>query len=148
MGSLAQVPQGLAAGALPVFLICYAIPGILWGRVRPAWARGLDAARREREIARLRRNPLLVREFLRARPVVAPPLPVATVHMGPQSAPFTLTIVANPFCRPCAEVHAQAEQLVQRSNGLVRCATVLVAEGPGRPISERALELTLAGRET
>lgn len=46
MGSLAQVPQGLAAGALPVFLICYAIPGILWGRVRPAWARGLDATRR------------------------------------------------------------------------------------------------------
>lgn len=51
--------------------------------------------------------------------------------MGNSDARHCLTLVTNPFCKPCAKVHDQLNELIQEMSGQIRVNVVMIIHGLG-----------------
>ena len=147
-GSHSLPIDGLPRVDLALLVVSFALPALGWGALRPRWAQGCQADARAEENARLRSHPALFQQALqRSTPIPTDPIP-HELAMGPDAAPFCLTVLVHPACDHCAEVFSELQPLLALSKGLLRCVVRLcfVPGGRTEAIARRIAELTVAGK--
>lgn len=64
------------------------------------------------ELNRMKANDMIFKSLLDNQPNVEFPEDVNTIVFGNTEASFTITLVTNPLCGPCGEMHRQIKQLL------------------------------------
>ena len=105
-------------------LIAFLMPTLAWAFVKPLLTNLLKSRREHDELMRLKRDPDLFRALLMQQPQMTPiPADLHPIMLGNPDAEHTITLVTNPYCGPCAKMHKELEQLLER-NSTVRAAII------------------------
>jgi protein-disulfide isomerase/uncharacterized membrane protein len=85
----------------------------LWLIIKPFLQKSKHAESLERELKKFRNNPVLF-EALLSQQKQMPPIPadLQLIILGNPTAEHTITMVTNPYCSPCADAHAQLEEVL------------------------------------
>lgn len=132
-------PYTLASpgGSLPVVmgaLAAFLVPAVFWMIAGPALREALQAGNYRRTADRLRYDPVVFRALLHRQKKVDIPEDLG-ITTGNSAARHTLVKVCNPYCGPCARVHAEVEALL-RHHPELRIQIIFTATN--EPDDERA----------
>ncbi|MEM7310601.1 MAG: vitamin K epoxide reductase family protein [Planctomycetota bacterium] len=143
---------GLAAvdgAALWLLGLAHAAPAFLWIAVRPRLRSSTETDGLRFELLRLRRHPRVLAALLADQPVSALESLPGDLREGAADAPTEITIVTNPDCRHCAEVHRDAAELLDRFPDRLAVVYRFLCpqpEGLGHRVAARVVDLELARR--
>ena len=103
----------LAEGA--GLILAFLLPITGWVLAKPLLERASQQPALQNELTRLRANTLVFSALLSTQKPV-PPLPheLQPICMGNPEATYSLTLVVNPYCGPCADTFADMEHLLDR----------------------------------
>jgi uncharacterized membrane protein len=89
------------------------LPSLTWILVKPIWIIASKWKETSQNLHRFQSNEVLFAELLNQQ-TEKPPLPIdmPVFRYGDPSAPHVLTIISNPFCKPCALAHRKIEHLL------------------------------------
>lgn len=122
---------------LSVFLL----PMLIWILVRPLLIYRIKNRLDHEELMRLRRDPDLFRALLMQQPQ----MPVISTDMCPimvgnPEAEHTVTMVTNPYCRPCARTHNELERLIEQNHNL-NASIIFVCDGTNGAATQVAVHM-------
>ncbi len=106
-----RVPELLPESIL-FGLGCLLLPMLAWFALRPAFSRAIEARHYKPAYYRIKNNP----DYFSVRMQKQPPIPQGSEALGfvygNAEGNTTLTFVSNPYCKHCAEAHAELETLM------------------------------------
>lgn len=76
--------------------------------------------------------------LLKQQPYIPTPMDVSSICFGNREARNRITILTNPHCNPCAKLHKEVDQLLEKSGGEI-CVQYLFASFQGLEDSARFL---------
>jgi protein-disulfide isomerase/uncharacterized membrane protein len=110
-----------------VLLVSFLLPVVIWVFMKPFVVRAQQFKPLQIDYNRLKRNPDIFNSFLSTQPAVTIPPGVSNVVMGNPEADYTITMVTNPYCGPCADAHRKLEELLQSYGEHFRLVTIFTA---------------------
>jgi uncharacterized membrane protein len=86
--------------------------------------KSLKAERLEKELNKLKTNPKIFESLLKGQKEM-PRIPedMLLVSLGTKRAQHTLTMVSNPLCSPCSEMHSKIENLLEKDDN-IKCEVI------------------------
>ena len=138
-----QLTDGWAVALIPVG-ICLLIPVILWLLVKPLFLRLQQLGPLKNQLRKFKYNAELFNNVLVAQPKYATPDDDWSIVLGDVEAGNIITMVSNPYCPPCAKMHATLDELLN-NNGNVQARIVFTAsntpEDIKTPVSRHLMAL-------
>jgi len=96
-------------------LIClYALPIFTLTLLLPRLSEGNQVAQLRQEINSIKANEKVFETLLSQQPFYEASKSDSQILFGNPDAQLTLTILTNPFCNPCAKMHARIDKLIGR----------------------------------
>lgn len=102
----------ISVAGVVTLVLSFGVVTILWLNIRPLLVDSLKVPLLEKALINFKRNPKIFNAILASEPVVVPPL-IAS-HSEHSSPTFSLIVVSNPECIPCARAHFQLEEYLNR----------------------------------
>lgn len=129
------------------FLWGIAIPVMLWLVVKPYWVNSIGGKEAIQSLRRFQSNEKLFAGMLASQETM-PPIPenIATFRYGNPEAANTLTVVTNPFCGPCAQMHERIDKLLAM-NPFIKIETIVLTSDDPNEKHARLTALWLALQE-
>ncbi len=125
-----------------LILSTFLLPTLVWAFVKPLLTAMPKSRREHDELMRLKRDPDLFRAMLMQQPKMPPiPTDLHPVVLGNPEAEHTITMVTNPYCKPCAELHKQLEQLLHQNQNINAQIIFLACDGKIGNVHEVARHL-------
>ena len=116
--------QGEDVSTLIVQLITvgclYVIPVFTLNLLLPKLSEGNQVSQLRQEINSLKSNDELFKTLLTQQPYYDVSKSDSQILFGNPDAQLVITIFTNPFCNPCAKMHARVESLLKETKGNIR----------------------------
>jgi uncharacterized membrane protein len=115
----------------PQILLQFSLAFLLafgWLLIKPLIKIKLDDKESAIKLLKWKRNPDIFQALLQQQPYVDTFVSRNPVQFGKVDSPLQLTIVSNPFCRPCAIAHKELEELYKRFSGLVSLNVIFLVK--------------------
>jgi uncharacterized membrane protein len=124
-----------------------ALPVLIWLIVKPLWIESIKGKEVSRNLRRFQSNEKLFADMLASQEAV-PPIPrdMPVLRYGNPEAANTLTVVTNPFCGPCAQMHERIDKLLA-ANPFVKIETIVLTGDDPNEKRARLAALWLALQE-
>ena len=108
------------------FLWGLAIPMIVWLVVKPSWVDSVKGKEASQNLRRFQSNEKLFTE-MHASQVAMPPIPenMPVFRYGNPDATNTLTVITNPFCGPCSQMHERIDEILA-ANPFLRVENIVL----------------------
>lgn len=129
------------------FLWGVALPVLIWLIVKPLWIESIKGKEAIQNLRRFQSNEKLFTEML-ASQATMPPIPrdMPVLRYGNPEAANTLTVVTNPFCGPCAQMHERIDKLLA-ANPFIKIETIVLTGDDPNEKRARLAALWLALQE-
>ena len=102
-----------------IFLISLAIPVVIWSFLKPLLQRYNEVEKLQDNLLQFKRKPALFLDLLHQEKTMHPLLEgMETPRAGNNQASHTLTLVTNPFCRPCGRIHQEISKLIEEQEAI------------------------------
>lgn len=99
--------------------ISFLLPILLWPIIKPLLLKSKQADGWQRELRKFKNNPVLFEALLKQQKQMPPiPADLQPIVLGNPAAEHTITMVTNPYCGPCANAHAQLEEVLAENPNL------------------------------
>ena len=98
---------------------CYIIPVFTLNLLLPKLSEGNQVEQLRHEINSIKANDELFKTLLSQQPYYEVSLSDSQILFGNPDAQLVITIFTNPFCNPCAKMHARVENLLTETKGEV-----------------------------
>ncbi|MEO6977602.1 MAG: vitamin K epoxide reductase family protein, partial [Mucilaginibacter sp.] len=108
--------------AIPIF-ICLLVPVVLWLLLKPLLLRLQQLSPLKNQLRKFKYNTELFNNVLAAQPKYATPDDEWSIVLGNVEASNIITMVSNPYCPPCAKMHAALDELLN-NNGNIQARIV------------------------
>ena len=112
---------------LVITVCCYAIPLFTLTLLIPKLGEGNQVEHLKHEINCLKANEAIFRTLLTQQPFYEATRSDSQILFGNPEARLKISILTNPFCNPCAKMHARVEKLLQETKGDVCVQYILAA---------------------
>jgi hypothetical protein len=112
------------------FVAAFLLPTALWLIGKPLWQQANEADSLRQQLARFKNNPDLFAALLQKQPQAPLWRPDALIRLGNPEAEHVLTVVTNPYCGPCAQMHRAVEDLLSKRHNLRVEIIFLACDGP------------------
>jgi protein-disulfide isomerase/uncharacterized membrane protein len=113
--------------AAVIMLVSYLIPVLVWVFIKPFIQKSLQVAPMKVSYVRLKGNSEIFTSYLQTQRNVQLNGAVSSIVQGNPEADFTVTMVTNPYCGPCASAHGKLEELVDKYGEHFKMVTVFTA---------------------
>jgi len=115
------------------------LPVAIWLIVKPYWAAAIKGKEAQRSLLRFQSNESLFTEMLnRQEPMPPVPNAMPVFRYGNPEATNTITIITNPFCSPCSQMHERIDEVLA-VNPFVKVETiVLTSDDPSENRTQMA----------
>jgi len=124
--------------------ICLLLPVILWTLLKPLFLRLQQLSPLKNQLRKFKYNTELFTSVLVAQPKYATPDDEWSIVLGNVEASNIITMVSNPYCPPCAKMHASLDELLN-TNGNIQARIVFTAsnapEDIKTPVSRHLMAL-------
>ncbi|MDR2968314.1 MAG: thioredoxin domain-containing protein [Tannerellaceae bacterium] len=107
------LPDLLIAGCV------YALPVFAFNLLIPKLGKGNQVEQLRQEMNSIKANEEVFRTLVGQQPYYETGKEDSCILFGNPDARLTVTILTNPFCNPCAKMHARAESLLRETKGEV-----------------------------
>jgi uncharacterized membrane protein len=138
-----QLNDGWLAAPISVG-ICLLLPVVLWLLLKPLFLRLQQLSPLKNQLRKFKYNTELFNNVLVAQPKYATPDDDWSIVLGDVEAGNIITMVSNPYCPPCAKMHATLDELLN-NNGNVQARIVFTAsntpEDIKTPVSRHLMAL-------
>lgn len=95
------------------------LPTLVWMLVKPLLSNWAKSWQEHHELMAFKRNANVFATLLREQePMMTPPSHVRPLWIGQPAATHILTVVTNPYCRPCARKYKELDELLRQSVNL------------------------------
>jgi len=124
--------------------ICLLLPVVLWMLLKPLFLRLQQLSPLKDQLRKFKYNTELFNSVLVAQPKYATPDDEWSIVLGNVEASNIITMVSNPYCPPCAKMHASLDELLN-NNGNIQARIVFTAsnapEDIKTPVSRHLMAL-------
>ncbi|MCO5945873.1 vitamin K epoxide reductase family protein [Mucilaginibacter flavidus] len=128
---------------IPIFT-CLLLPVILWMLLKPLLLSRQQLRPLKNQLRKFKYNTELFNNVLVAQPKYSTPDDEWSIVLGNVEASNIITMVTNPYCPPCAKMHASLDDLVN-NNGNIQARIVFTANNTDKdiktPISRHLMAL-------
>lgn len=125
-----------------IVLIAFLVPTLAWVLTKPLLVNVTQSRREHDELLRLKRDPDLFQALLMQQPKMpAVPDDLYPIVLGNPDAEHTITMVTNPYCPPCAKMHGELEELLERNANVKVNVIFLACDGPAGKLTTVAKHL-------
>jgi uncharacterized membrane protein/protein-disulfide isomerase len=119
----------LNAGSMPAdaivpALLCFMLPAALLWSFQPFAIEAKQVVPLQREINNLKSNENIFFASLESGPKREISGYAAQISFGEPEAPFVITMVTNPYCGPCADMHKRLSSLQAKYSSRLRLQTI------------------------
>lgn len=97
----------------------FALPGTFWLLIRPLLNRKKELIENNIKLQRIYRSNEVLEASLRMQPTIDVSPWEFDFQIGDAQSPCQIMIVSNPYCVPCAEMHATLKELLQKDTGQI-----------------------------
>lgn len=120
-------PQSISLPVWSTVLLITTLIVLAWLWIKPVITRSASVPRLLRDINTFKKDPNIFYTLLQQQRKVSSIAPFASLGVGNDAAGFAITFVSNPFCRPCALMHANMHQLLEKKYGGVHINIIFAA---------------------
>ncbi len=109
------------------FAIGFLLPIVFLVLYKTTAIKALERKSLKKELTKLKSNPQIFEALManqRQMPDIPEEMPIITI--GNKNAEHTLTMVSNPLCSPCANMHARIEKILEESEN-VKCQIIFLS---------------------
>lgn len=106
--------------------VCVLFLSSTWLLIKPLIKLDNELNAKNIQLLKWKRNPEIFQSLLTKQEPVNTAIPGNIACMGNRNASLQLTIVSNPFCRPCAMAHRQVEELYKQFPQQVAVSNILL----------------------
>jgi uncharacterized membrane protein len=110
-----------------ILFVSYIVPVLVWVFIKPFIKKSLQVDPMKVSYVRLKGNSDIFNSYLQTQRQVQLHNGMASVVQGNPEAEFTVTMVTNPYCGPCASAHSKLEELVDKYGEHFKMVTVFTA---------------------
>lgn len=130
---------------IQIVSLSFFVPVVALIAVKPLLTNTADVALIRRQLAYFLQNSTVFYQLLYQQPSLKGSLPAdSLVVVGNQDATLTLTIVTNPFCKPCIQLHHRLIELLN-TNRLIKAHLIIAvtsrSNDPKRKVAYELLKL-------
>ncbi|WP_208734648.1 hypothetical protein, partial [Corallococcus praedator] len=98
---------------IALFGLAFLLPVVLWVLLKKHLQESSQIFPLRRELQKAKFNPEYVESLFARQPQIPPAFEgMRLVKIGNSQAEYTLTVVTNPLCGPCRQLHPELEALV------------------------------------
>jgi uncharacterized membrane protein len=98
----------------PFVIISLGLPLLIALLTRPDWGKKAESEQSHRDLARLKRNPIVFEALQQAEKPVQMETELSAITLGNVEAPLILTVVSNLYCQPCRKAHQFIAELLAK----------------------------------
>lgn len=102
-----------------VLLLGFGVAVMIWAVLKPLLQKSQQIAPLKNDLKRFKNNPNLFLSMLQKQ-IRMPHIPhnLNPIIIGSLNAEYTITMITNPFCQPCAKTHSLIEELLESTENL------------------------------
>ncbi|HMJ69654.1 MAG TPA: vitamin K epoxide reductase family protein [Cyclobacteriaceae bacterium] len=129
-------------GAVLNSLAVLAGAGAIWLLVKPVYSQSLQAKTWKRLYVQLKNNKEIFNAFLKSQPhLEQPPEQFRPVVIGNPESANVITMVTNPYCTPCSQVHKKLESILESSLDLQVHVIFYACSPHGKAVSKHMIAM-------
>jgi uncharacterized membrane protein len=123
------------------FCSCMMIPIASWIFIKPFLTRSVQVEPLKLQLRRFKYNTMLFNKLLEEEPKLTLPKEEHSIIIGNRAAEHVITMVSNPYCRPCSKAHKVLDELLSNRDDIKLQVIFAASTRPGSAKAKMALHL-------